>query len=208
MKSLPRITGLTLRQKYCVAVARSSARYRWEDAKAFVRKGLLGDRLGRKFFCEMVIHLSLLLGFPVMLELLEFVSNIGKEKRSHQAASRRSYRITGLRLLRRIYGNQTEKLLENLGRLQPELPHWIVEDVYGKVFSRAGLTLAEREILNSTVLAVQGLERQLYSHVRGMLRVGLQPVVVESILRSVSRSSRKKEHRYVSLVKALATQRR
>ncbi|MBI5464604.1 MAG: carboxymuconolactone decarboxylase family protein [Ignavibacteriales bacterium] len=50
-----------------------------------------------------------------------------------------------------------------------------MKDTYGKVFARPGLELAERELLNVIVLANQKLERQLYSHIRGALRCGLNP---------------------------------
>lgn len=194
--------ALTRRQQYCIAIGILCARYRWKDAKALIRKGMGGSGLPRTFFSEMVIHLSLLLGFPAMLEMLEGLSGRrGTTKDIH----RRSQRATGigLQLLRRIYGNQTEKLLENLRRLQPELPRWIIEDVYGRIFSRRGLTMQEREILNMTILAVQGLERQLHSHIRGALRVGLSPAAVIAVLQRVARSARIKNDRSLNIASAL-----
>ncbi len=49
----------------------------------------------------------------------------------------------------------------------------ITEQVYGAVFARSGMSLAERELVNVTVLVIGGFERQLYSHLRGALRVGI-----------------------------------
>jgi 4-carboxymuconolactone decarboxylase len=101
--------------------------------------------------------------------------------------SKRSNPKAGRAILESIYGDQSEKLLVNLKRLQPELPSWILQETYGRVFTRSGLSIQEREILNIVVLANQGLEKQLFSHLRGALRVGLKRRQIEVALTKTER---------------------
>jgi 4-carboxymuconolactone decarboxylase len=89
--------------------------------------------------------------------------------------------------LRKVYGDQTPKLLEHLDDLLPGLGMRIAEDAYGTVMARPGLTLAERELVNVIVLFIEGYHRQLYSHLRGSLRSGVSPAVLKSVLRSAGK---------------------
>ncbi len=120
-----------------------------------------------------------------MLDGLESLAQVrGRPARrlSTEHRPRRRLRESGMKVLRKIYGNQTEKLLGSLARLHADLPRMIVEDVYGRIIARSGMTIAEREIVNVTVLTIQGLNRQLYSHLRGALRVGVSPEVLRTLL--------------------------
>jgi 4-carboxymuconolactone decarboxylase len=57
--------------------------------------------------------------------------------------------------------------------LHPELAWWILDDGYGRVLSRPGLTGRERELLAVAALAVlPGAGLQLDSHERGARRFG------------------------------------
>lgn len=76
----------------------------------------------------------------------------------------------GKKILQYVYGSQVSKLLAGLRRLENSIPNMITTNVYGAVFARPGMSLRERELVNVAVLTVQGLERQLYSHLRGALR--------------------------------------
>ena len=124
---------------------------------------------------ELFIHLSLLLGFPSMLDGLEHLSILGILPESVKTPSKavRGLSNRGRRVLTQIYGAQTRKLMLGLRSLNEDLPTMITEQVYGAVFTRRGMSLAERELVNITVLVIQGFERQLHSHLRGALRVGI-----------------------------------
>lgn len=54
----------------------------------------------------------------------------------------------------------------------PELAEWILADGYGKVLSRPGLPIRERELIVVALLSALRLPLQLESHVRGAMRVG------------------------------------
>jgi len=63
------------------------------------------------------------------------------------------------------------------------------------VFPRRGLTLRERELITVTVLSLQHLDRQLYSHLRGLLRLGLRPAEVRTVFTVIERSSGRRQDR-------------
>ena len=48
----------------------------------------------------------------------------------------------------------------------------MVQEGYGKVLGRSGLSLVERELCIVALLAVLDVPKQLYSHLRGALNVG------------------------------------
>ena len=204
MNALPSARHLTTRQRYCVGITLLLGLNKREAAKNLIRRARKEARLPRAFFDELFLHLSLLFGFPTMLDGLEFTTSlfgIGKEK---DPRKNHLYEKRGLQILRRVYGNQTDRLLGNLRVLHADLPSWIVEDVYGKVFGRKGLSLSERELANAVALAAQGLHRQLYSHIRGSLRMGIHPQALKEIMRLVEKTSGRSKGSLVELVDEIA----
>lgn len=176
---------LSPRERLCILLPALYALGRREEALAVMRTAITKRQTPRTFFAELFIHLSLLIGFPNMLDGLEKLAHVQSRVR-HAPSDRLSpsqLRKRGLRALHRVYGTQAEKLLRSLAAVHADLPRMIVEDVYGRVIARAGLTIAERELVNMTVLTIQGLHRQLYSHIRGALRVGIPPGVLRTVLR-------------------------
>lgn len=81
-------------------------------------------------------------------------------------------RRKGEALCRRIYGPVYGRMISKMRRFHPDLAEWILADGYGKVLSRPGLSLRERELIVVAVLAALKLPLQRESHVRGALRVG------------------------------------
>ena len=76
--------------------------------------------------------------------------------------------------------------MRRLNALHPDLASWVVRDGYGRVLSRGGLAIRERELLAVAALAaLGGLEKQLESHVRGARRVGASDVQIRAVLKAV-----------------------
>ncbi len=96
----------------------------------------------------------------------------------------------GERVCGAVYGGQYPRLRRNIRSLRTEMERWMVTEGYGKVIGRPGLDLARRECCISAILAVQGVERQLYSHLRGALQVGARPEVVHAALELALESAR------------------
>jgi 4-carboxymuconolactone decarboxylase len=131
-------------------------------------------------------------------------------KQHPRAAQQRTRQksVHGSILLRRVYGDQAAKLLINLGSFHPELPTWIVRDVYGKVFARRGLTLSERELANVVVLSFQNLEKQLRSHIRGAQRAGLSVNDLRAALTLAMRTTGRKRLHGMELLREVVSQKK
>ncbi len=168
------------REEFCVQIAALYALGKRREAFVLLERFPSQPRTAGVLSVELFFHLSLLLGFPAMvdgLEKLAFLRAVPRRKRPVKS----NLKSTGLRILGKVYGNQAARLLDSLRRIHPDLPSMIVENVYGQVFSRPGMSLRERELVNVTVLTIQGLERQLYSHIRGALRVGVNGEELRSL---------------------------
>lgn len=87
-------------------------------------------------------------------------------------APRSEFAARGRALFDRVYGPDAERVRTRLRGLDPLLTAWVLEDAYGRVLARGGLSPAARERLAVVFLAAQGLRNQLPGHVRGALRCG------------------------------------
>ncbi|MEJ2539672.1 MAG: hypothetical protein P8188_06840 [Gemmatimonadota bacterium] len=61
----------------------------------------------------------------------------------------------------------------------------MIREGYGKVLGRPGLALWRRECCIVALLAVLGVGPQLRSHLRGALRTGAHPTLVDGVLQAV-----------------------
>ncbi len=176
-----------------------------EEVAQTLRIGIKRHRLTRRFFSELFLHLSLFLGYPPMLDGFETLDRIRPARRisRHRRLQRKTLHSKGLRIFRRIYGSQAFRVLKRLEELHPELPHRIVEDAYGCIISRSGLTLQERELVNVVVLALGGYQRQLFSHLRGALRAGVPPQTVRVVLAGIGRVVGKSAPHAMSMIDVL-----
>ena len=85
-----------------------------------------------------------------------------------------------------VYGDMYEKLRLNVRDLHPALDTWMVVDGYGKVLGRPGLDLQRRELCVVAACAAMGQDRQLHSHLRGALNVGVEPEALADTLDAIS----------------------
>ncbi len=119
-----------------------------------------------------------------MLDGLERLAEIGGTKKMRPRRSERQKGVArkGKEILRRIYGEQSNKLIARLDALEYGLGTRITEDAYGAIMSRPGLPLADRGLINVVILFIDGFEPQLYSHLRGAMRVGIKVHTLKSVL--------------------------
>lgn len=78
--------------------------------------------------------------------------------------------------------------------MHPEVANWMLTEGYGKVLCRSHLNIQSRELLIITILIITSWDKQLHSHLRGALNVGVKPEEIESlinILQSIQISPRK-----------------
>ena len=90
----------------------------------------------------------------------------------------------GLELMEAVQGPDAAAAIRGaFAEVSPDFADYVVEAGFADVYGRAGLTLAQRQLLNVGVLtAIGGAEPQLAVHIRGALNVGVSPrEIVEAI---------------------------
>ncbi len=95
--------------------------------------------------------------------------------------------IQGMEQLKAIDGKGGENVIKSLEGIAPDLGKFIVEFAFGDIYTRKGLTTAEREMITlSSLLTAGGCEPQLEVHVGGALNVGISPEkVIETFLQCI-----------------------
>ncbi len=119
---------------------------------------------------EALLQTYLFAGFPSALVSLKLSSEVFPFKGAKSGGAN-SYKKNGEVNCKRIYGNKFEKLMNNVQEFSPELSEWLISEGYGKVLSRKGLSLKEREMSIVAVLCSMKYESQLYSHINGAFRL-------------------------------------
>lgn len=118
---------------------------------------------------EAVFQSLLFCGYPTAINGLRELREIEKRApRSAPVVTRVAER--GRALCARIYGASTPALLRNLRNLHPLLPRWVVHEGYGRMLSRGGLTLVERECAAVGCLIAQRAWPQAEPHLRALAR--------------------------------------
>lgn len=92
-------------------------------------------------------------------------------------------RRKGEQVCRAVYGQKYDALRLAVNHLHPALDAWMVMDGYGKVLSRPGLTLAERELCIVAACAASEQTPQLKSHLRGARNCG---ATIEDLAQTLS----------------------
>jgi 4-carboxymuconolactone decarboxylase len=83
---------------------------------------------------------------------------------------------TGLDFLARIEGTHQASIVEALSGVAPDLAQLAISFVYGEIYPRSGLDLAQRQLVTVSALAAMGsLEPQLRFHIAGALNAGCTP---------------------------------
>jgi len=135
---------------------------------------------------ELLLQTYLFAGFPRTINAFftwqAWASRDGRVRgrRRIEQAEGEDLRGRGETLCRWVYGDHYEPLQIRLNRLHPELAEWTLVEGYGKVLGRPGRPGPERREL-AAVGALIALDagRQLASHLRGALHVGVEREVLE-----------------------------
>ncbi|HEY4130530.1 MAG TPA: carboxymuconolactone decarboxylase family protein, partial [Gemmatimonadaceae bacterium] len=136
---------------------------------------------------ELLLQLYLFAGFPRAL-------NASREwRRIHPQAvapaddrTIQEWRIDGERTCEKVYGTMYDRLRSNIRDLHPLLDDWMITEGYGKVLSRPGLDLGRRELCIVAACAAANQDRQLHSHLRGALNVGVASSAVDASLAAIA----------------------
>lgn len=132
---------------------------------------------------EVILQSYLFLGYPAALNgFARWRSISGRDAPAPVGEDPELWRERGERVCSAVYGHRYPALRENIRDLHPDMERWMVQEGYGKVLGRPGLSLVWREYCIVAILAVQGVLRQLHSHLRGALQVGGTPEEISAVL--------------------------
>jgi 4-carboxymuconolactone decarboxylase len=87
-----------------------------------------------------------------------------------------------------VYGEgKSEGLVAMQTGLAQDLARFGIEFNFGDIYSRPGLTLAQRELLSlASLVTLGGVDAQLRGHTRGAVRVGCTPTeILETVIHVV-----------------------
>ncbi len=121
---------------------------------------------------EAVLQTLLFAGYPKTIEALKIIrkhfpqASAGKQVDNHKVSGHTTSKI--------IYGEHHARLIQIMDELHPDLTRWMIEDGYGRVLSRPGLSLQEREITVIAALMSSGMVNQYGAHIRGALFTGIE----------------------------------
>ena len=140
---------------------------------------------------ELVLQSYLFCGFPRALNAAREWRRVSQRfapasDEGEDVSLAEEWRARGEQTCAAVYGSMYEKLRLNVRDLHPALDAWMVVDGYGKVLSRPGLDLARRELCIVAACAAMAQDRQLHSHLRGALNVGVDPAVLGEVLDAIA----------------------
>lgn len=126
---------------------------------------------------ELLLQSYLFAGFPRALNAMRVWREVsGQAAPTTDAATTPAppevYRQSGEEACRTVYGQKYDALRQTVARLHPALDAWMLIDGYGKVLSRPGMTLLQRELCIVAACAASEQIPQLKSHLRGALHCG------------------------------------
>lgn len=129
---------------------------------------------------ELILQSLLFDGYPCALEgliLLKSLSGVllpaDETLEKYTQENIASWEKRGERLCRTIYGENFDKLMQNVQNLSPSLKAWMLYEGYGRILARDTVSIDVREMGIIAILVVKGYPRQLHSHLRGARHVGV-----------------------------------
>lgn len=140
---------------------------------------------------ELLLQSYLFCGFPRALNAAREWRRVSQRlapdsDEAEDVALADEWRLRGEQTCALVYGSMYERLRLNVRDLHPALDTWMVVDGYGKVLGRPGLDLQRRELCVVAACAAMGQDRQLHSHLRGALNVGVEPSALRDALEAIA----------------------
>jgi 4-carboxymuconolactone decarboxylase len=139
---------------------------------------------------ELVLQSYLFCGFPRALNAAREWRRVSRRPapatdEAEDVSLVQEWRERGEQTCAAVYDGMYEKLRLNVRDLHPALDAWMVVDGYGKVLARPGLDLPRRELCVVAACAAMGQDRQLHSHLRGALNVGVAPAALRDAIDAI-----------------------
>lgn len=171
--------GLTLPQRQLATVSALAAMGNAAPQLRFHIDGALNVGCTREEIVETLIHVSVYAGFPAALNGLIAARAIFEARTDIPAQTRTAPAPTGDRFergsarLSEIDGHAGEQVIASLQDIAPDLARYLLEFVFGDIYSRPGLDLKTRELTTVAMLTALGTAApQLAVHIHALLNVG------------------------------------
>jgi 4-carboxymuconolactone decarboxylase len=171
--------ALNAARKHAVLVSASLVTHR-ETILVPAFRSALEEAFEPHQIVELILQSLLFDGYPcalegliVMKKILPPNNDISEAFEAYSSDNLEDWTRRGLTLCRSIYGDNFEPLLRNVQSLSPTLREWMLVEGYGRVLARPALPIDVREMGIVGMLIVKGYPRQLHSHMRGAMRVGV-----------------------------------
>lgn len=153
------------------------------------------NKVSEKKLYEIVLQSYLFLGLPRTIIAFENLrehfqdENRLKDKGITTTEEFESWQKDGETLCKKIYGDNFERLSRRVMSYSPELHRWMIIEGYGKVLSRVGLNILEREVSIVAMLMVENRPKQLYSHILGTINAGGSLSLLKCIIDDIGQSA-------------------
>ena len=138
---------------------------------------------------EIIMQSHLFLGFPAMIEAARIFGRVhprryGKKTlpQAYDDKAVKSWNKDGLDKIRHIYGPAFDRLVAYINSFSPQVLTWMINDGYGQVLSRPGVSFQLRELSVVATLTVTSYTNQLGAHIRGALNVGVATELLDTTI--------------------------
>lgn len=180
-------------EKDIILISYYSVKRKYKLLKNYLYAGKFRKKEKEKIY-EAVLQSYLLAGFPSALVTLKILNEFFQVPLiKNNNSNKINYYEIGRKNLVKVYGNKTDRLLSNIKSFSPEMSFWLVEEGYGKVFSRKSLSIRERELGFCTILIALKFEDQLISHLLGAMRNNVSLSELKELIELLSKNNFKKD---------------
>jgi 4-carboxymuconolactone decarboxylase len=140
---------------------------------------------------EVLLQGYLFLGYPVAIESFFILDEVLGSKSAAVSSQfdkapawdYNDFKSKGKKTAEKIYADMFDPVFNNIWRLSPDLASGMVIEGYGRIISRPGLDIIERELAVVSALTVTDMPRQLHSHIKGSINAGAGGVQIQAAIR-------------------------
>ncbi|MCB2198145.1 carboxymuconolactone decarboxylase family protein [bacterium] len=155
------------------------------------------DGVKRTVLHEIILQAYLHDGYATALEGVNLLQHVWPVEANHDIESYADWErwhSRGEVLFRTIYGSVADRVREGVAEASPELSSWMLHEGYGKVLARPGVDTVTRELCTVAVLIMKHRPKQLFSHLRGAIRVGIDVNTLRNLIQSIEKELGDGEH--------------
>ncbi len=189
----PTIAGLarkhTDKKSFFLPLLSASIAGRNDLATEIIMRQSLTSSITAKAIDETILQSHLFLGFPAMIEVSRLFARVHPRRfkknqlpEPYSSKTTREWNDNGLSKIRHIYGPAFDRLVPYINSFSPQILTWMINDGYGQVLSRPGLSFRLRELCIVATLTVTSYENQLGAHIRGALNVGVEAGLLNRVI--------------------------